>query len=141
MIKTRIKYLITLCILLSSVGGQLVLNKFDLSVLHHQVKNQKSSQNVHADIQQSNFPSIYSSTLGSQEKLIFDYDEKFEEDDKEDVVSSKKIVENLYSLSTIFSNRYTKFFFLKNSQALHFSKHFSRIPSNKLFIVFRVFRI
>ena len=142
MIKSRIKYLITLYLLLTSTGGQLVANTSYFNASYQQVENQEFSKNINSDVQQGNFAFSFTSFVYKNKgNFIFDYDEKFEEDDKDDVVSQKRNVENSSLLSSLFNNNYAKLFFLKNPQALHFSKHFLHIPYNKLFIVFQVFRI
>ena len=142
MIKARIKYLITLCLLLLSNSGQLVAETSYLSASYQQVKNQNFLKNVDSSVQQGNYTFCFTSfAFNNQRNFLFEYDEKVEEDDKHSVTTQKRITENLYLLSSFFNNNYTKLFFLKNPQALHFSKHFSHIPYNKLFIVFQVFRI
>lgn len=142
MIKALIKYLAILCILVLSVSGQLLANTPYSSASYQQVKNQTFSENVDADARQSNFTSISpSSIFNNKEKFLLECNEKFEEDDKDNVISDKRNAENLFILFSIFNNNYTKLFFFKNPQALHFSKHFSHFSYNKLFIVFQVFRI
>ena len=141
MIKIRIKYLANLCILLLSVSGQLVANTSYSNASYQHVKNQNFSKNVEVDARQSNLTFISPPfVFNNKESSLFVYDEKFE-DDKDNVISQKRNVENPYLFSPLFKNNYTKFFFLKNPQALFFSKHFLLIPYNKLFIVFQVFRI
>lgn len=140
MIKTGAKYLITLSILLLSISGQLVANTCYSCASYQQVKNQRSSKNIDVSTQPSIFISP-SFIFNNHENFLFVYDEKFEEDDKDDVILQKRNVENEYILSPLFKNSFNKPFFLKNSQALRFSKHFLHIPYNKLFIVFQVFRI
>lgn len=142
MIKTRIKYLIILFLLLIRTGGQLMANTCYFNASNQQIKNQEFSKNVNSGVQQGNFTfSLTSFVFNNRGNFVFDYDEKFEEDDKDSIPSQKRILENPYLLSPFFKNNYTKLFCLKNPQALHFCKHFSYIPYNKLFIVFQVFRI
>ncbi len=142
MIKALFKYLAILCILLLSVSGQLVVNTLYSSASYQQVKNQTFSENVDADVRQSNFTSISpSSIFNNKENFLLECNEEFEEDDEDNVISQKRNIENPFIVSPLFNNNYTKLFFLKNPQALHFSKHFSHFSYNKLFIVFQVFRI
>ena len=137
MIKALIKYLAIFCILVLSVSGQLVANTPYSSASSQQVKNQTFSENVDADARQSNFTSISpSSIFNNKEELLLECNEELEEDDEDNVISQKRNIENPFIVSSLFNNNYTKLFFLKNPQALYFSKHFSHFPFNKLFIVF-----
>lgn len=141
MIKTRIKYLINLYIFLLSVSGQLVANTHNSSASYQHVKNQNSPKNVEVGAPQSNVTFISPTfVFNNKENFLLVYDEKFE-DDKDNITSQKRNVENPYILSQLFNYNCTKFFFLKNPQVLYFSKHFSQIPQNKLFIIFQIFRI
>ena len=145
MIKTRVKYLITLCILLLSFSEQLVvhLSYENERVSYQEIKKTTTSNEVSAGTQQSTLAFIFPSPRsGNRENILFDSDEKFEEDDEKSAsTSSKKNLGTIQSLFTSLYNSYAKLFLLKNPQALHFSKHFSNIPYNKLFIVFHVLRI
>lgn len=74
--------------------------------------------------------------------MLYGYNEEHEEEDKECFISHKKDLTNAYFSSAPFYNWYTKLFLVLNtSQVLHFGKHFSHYSLNKLFVVFRVFRI
>lgn len=145
MIKTRAKYLITLCILLLSFSEQLVIHLSceNGCVSYQKIKKTTTSNKVSAGTQQSTLAFIFPSPVsGNRENILFDSDEKVEEDDEKNAsTSSKKNLGTIQSLFTSLYNSYAKFFFLKNSQVLHFYENLSHFSHNKLFIVFQVFRI
>ena len=141
MIKSQIKYLIILCVALYGVIGQLGTNN-TYSVYDSPVKQSAFSQNLPFSVQQSNSTFVSSSfVFNNRENFLFEYDEKFEDDDKENIASQKKNVDNSFALSSLFYNHYNKLFSLENSRVLHFGRHFPFILYNKLFIIFQVFRI
>ena len=142
MIKSQIKYLIILCVALYGVIGQLGTNNTD-SIYDSPVKQSGFSQNLPFSVQQGNATFISSSfVFNNRENFLFDYDEKFEDDDdKENIASQKKNTDNLFALSSLFYNHCNRLFSLEHSKVLHFSKPFSFILSNKLFIIFQVFRV
>ncbi|MES2518575.1 MAG: hypothetical protein V4585_10745 [Bacteroidota bacterium] len=139
MIKARIKYLITLCILLLSISGQLDAHTLRKGAFHHPIKKHRAS--LDGNLQNNVSHTFTSVSLDSGENILFDYNEEVEEDEEDGIVSQKKNLENTDVSSTLFYSWYSKFFLLTNAKVLHFSKHLSNFSYHKLFIVFQVFRI
>jgi len=124
-----------------SVSGQLVIHWSCESASRQQIENLKPSKGVSVATQQSDLASTFLSFVKDErENTLFDYDEKFEEDENNISISSKNNLGNVYPLFTPFYNLYSKIFYFKNSQVLLFCKHFFHISYNK-FIMFSVFRI
>ena len=142
MIKSQTKYLIVLYSILFGIIVQLGAN-INHPIYDSSVRQSEVSQNLHLDVQQSN-PSFISSSFifNNRENFIFDCDEKFEDDDdKENIASQKKNIDNSFASSFLFYNPYSKLFSLKNSRISHFSRFFLSTLHSKLFIIFQVFRI
>ena len=142
MTKTRAKYFITLCILLLSFSEQATVHSCYERVSYQKIKNTTTSNEVSAGTQQSILAFIFPSPVsGNKENILFDSDEKIEEDEKSASTSSKKNLGTAHSIFISLYDSYAKFFFLKNPQTLLFSENLSHFSHNKLFIVFQVFRI
>lgn len=142
MIKTRAKYFLTLCILLLSFSEQAIVHSCYEHVSYQKIKNTTTSNEVSAGTQQSILAFIFPSPVsGNKENILFDSDEKIEEDEKSASTSSKKNLGTAHSIFISLYDSYAKFFFLKNPQTLLFRENLSHFSHNKLFIVFQVFRI
>ena len=146
MMKAQIKYLVTLCILLLGVSGQLTdANSHTISVAsHHPIINPHASSDDNIGNLQGNVitTTFTSASFDSKENTFFEYSEEVEEDEESDsIIPQKKNSENTYLSSTLFYSWYSNFLLLSNTQALHFSKHLFHFSYSKLFIVFQVFRI
>jgi hypothetical protein len=123
-------------------SGQLDANVYRQCASHHPIEKHHASPDDNIGNLQRYFNVAFSSTLSDgSENILFDYDEKIEEDRKGSIISQKKNVENAHISSALFYSWYNKFFFLSNIKVLHFSKHLSHFSYHKLFIVFQVFRI
>jgi hypothetical protein len=135
--KAHSKYLFTLCVILLSFLTQLVSRTQTDAALSFSKSNIEHYQNVQVNHNLTNFS--ISEFPNNSERLVFDYDEECE-DEKDFFSSPTKSLGNCY-LSSFFHPLFQKYFllnFTKVSQVWTYSQLF---PSNKLFIVFGVFRI
>ncbi len=142
MIKAISKYILSLIVLLLGLSNQLSAFSNKTSTYIAPTQSFKNV-NVAKDIHVRNLTTIFSSNVAdSRGSIFYDYSEEQEEDDDEKcIVTHKKHYPNAYISSTPFYHSFTKLFLFNTSQVLHFGKHFSQYPLNKLFVVFRVFRI
>ncbi|MEA5140162.1 hypothetical protein [Arcicella rigui] len=142
MIKAISKYLLSICILLLGVTNHLHAQKQKDSAFYSPIKPRKDTRHASLNTQHRNLTSVATSTsFDNRVNIVYGYSEEHEEDEKECIASHKKNIAKAYFHSAYFYNWYTKLFLFNTSQVLHFGKHFSQYPLNKLFVVFRVFRI
>ncbi len=136
--KAYSKYLLSLSILLLSLVSQahksdiLLASKGTLSVADA-VANQQKSFATH----QVFFAAKYS--LETKDKALFDAEEEVEE--KEGLETSKRTADVQQHFTSLFYNWYQHYILLNTLQSLPSRKHCLHFSSNKLFIMFRVFRI
>lgn len=142
MIKAHIKYLFSICILLLGVTNQQHPQKQKDGAFYSPIKPRKDTRHASLNTQHRNLTSVSTSvSFDNRENFLYGYSEEHEEDEKECIATHKKNAAKAYFHSAYFYHWYTKLFLVNTSQVLHFGKHFSNYPLNKLFIVFSVFRI
>gem|GEM_PF-5769467 len=140
--KSHVKYLITLCILLSSISSQITTNTNGDSAFHLSITRLTAASSSKIIKPFSSLNLTFASTLFKiNENTLFDCDEKIEEDKKEDNISQKKNVYNSFLSSDFFCRSHIILFFLRNTKVFQFRKNFSHFSNYKLFIIFQVFRI
>jgi hypothetical protein len=142
MVKSHIKYLLSLCILLLSISNQLDINAQSKSAFHLLTENFSpiSGDNL-SNLRINARTNVISAASNSKESTLFNYAEEVEEDKKDGIISQKKNSENTNISSTLFSSWYNKFPLLSKSTVLRFGKQFFHFSYHKLFIIFQVFRI
>ncbi|WP_026993733.1 hypothetical protein [Flectobacillus major] len=139
--KAYIKYLIPLCILLLGFSGQLTANMQKERVFYTPIKSLHEIKLVGNNFHQVPTASLSRVVSSESKEKLFYFDEEQEEDEKESFTLYKKSLANSNVSSAIFYSWYAIVSLFNTSPVLHFGKHFSQYPLNKLFIVFRVFRI
>ncbi len=142
MIKAISKYILSLIILLLGLSNQLSAFSSKESIYIAPTQRFKNA-NTEADIQNRNLAIVFTSNEAeSRGNLLYDCSEEQEEDDDEKtIISHKKNHANTCLCFSSFYGAFTRLSALLSPQVLHFGKHFSQYPLQKLFIVFGVFRI
>lgn len=137
MVKASVKYLLTLCILLLSVTNQLTAYTQKGAVSFLPQKTLHTSKDFHLDA--SHQLTFTSFSADSKENSLFFCEEDNVEEDEDRFVLHKKYSETPCASSFYTWNRLL--ILLNFPQVLLSYKHFIFFTPNKLFVIFRVFRI
>ncbi|CAN5915810.1 hypothetical protein BH24BAC1_BH24BAC1_10490 [soil metagenome] len=138
MIRSFLKYLLSLCILLLSVYGQLyaqTYQEFDRSSL---IQILKGTELASYGIQQNDLASTYSSS--DRERHLNLEATDIEEEKNKFASSRKKVASSIFFSAAFFALLLANFFCYVKTCLLS-CKHFSYTLSKRRYLIFEVFRI
>lgn len=137
MMKASVKYLLTLCILLLSVTNQLTAHTQKGGVSFLSQKTLHTSKDLRLDANHQLTITSFS-TDGKDNSLFFCEEDNVEEDEERFVLQKKH--SEIPCASSFYA--WNRLLILLNfPQVLLSYKHFIFFTPNKLFVIFRVFRI
>lgn len=137
--KAFVKYLFSLVILVLSFTNQLMARAHKDGEIIVSSSNSKSTFH-HSPIAAHQTPTFTVPVTERGEKVFFDANEKEVEED-EAVLASSENIQSGNALSSLFFSWYHRLIQLRSPQFSYYDKNLLQLTPNKLFIVFRVFRL
>ena len=144
MIKTLIKYLLSLCILLLSGYGHLSAHAYKESTFYAPLKNLQGSAQVSFDFVKNDQTFIIGSSSSGTEKencIIEATDIKENEEEEYELISFKKHLASSNFFTAIFCALTFGYFYCTFKKILPFWNRLSYITSYRWYVVFQVFII